>query len=86
LQSSDGWIEVSEEQTLVVAAGETFSIDFVRRFVRVWSFTNSLGIEDSIRKAGESYDKFFIPENPVPFSCSRTHSVSKDLNISYKDL
>jgi hypothetical protein len=86
LQSGDGWNEVREGQTLVVAAGETFSIDFGSRFVRVWSFTNGPGIEHLISKAGESYDKFVIPEKPVPFSSLRTHGVSGDMNLICKDL
>jgi hypothetical protein len=86
LQSGDGWNKVREGQTLVVAAGETFSIDFGSRFVRVWSFTNGPGIEDLIRKAGESYDKFVIPEVPIHISSSQIHSACQELNVSNTNL
>jgi hypothetical protein len=86
LQSSDSWNEVREGQTLVVAAGETFSIDFCSRFVRVWSFTNGSGIEELIRKAGENYDGFVIPEAPIAVDSSRIRTACEKLKVSSRDL
>ncbi|KAJ5021247.1 hypothetical protein PSV08DRAFT_375076 [Bipolaris maydis] len=50
---------------LVLAAGETFSLNFGSQYVRVWSFTNGRGIEELIKQAGERYDGFVIPDVPV---------------------
>lgn len=86
LQSSDSWNEVREGQTLVVAAGETFSIDFGSRFVRVWSFTNGPGIEELIRQAGESYNGFVLPDIPVTINISRTNHACQNINVSTSDL
>lgn len=86
LQSGEVWNEVREGQTLVVAAGETFSIDFGSRFVRVWSFTNGSGVEELIRQAGENHNGFVIPDVPVTVDDSRFLTVCQNLNISSSNL
>lgn len=82
LQSGKSWNEVREGQTLVVAAGETFTMDFGSRFVRVWTFTNGQGIEELIRRAGDSYEGFVIPDNPVAVDELRMSRACEELGIS----
>ncbi|EUC40264.1 hypothetical protein COCMIDRAFT_109287 [Bipolaris oryzae ATCC 44560] len=86
LQSSNGWSEVREGQTLVVAAGETFSLDFGSRYVRVWSFTNGPGIEELIKQAGKSYDGLVIPDVPIAADGHVILTICEKLNISSIDL
>jgi hypothetical protein len=57
----DAWSEVREGQTVLIAAGQTFSIDFGSRYVRAVSFTNGPGIEEVVRSAGKLYTGFVLP-------------------------
>lgn len=57
-----GWSEVREGQTALVAAGETFSLDFASRYVRVITFTNGPGIEQVIKDAGSPFKGFVLPD------------------------
>ena len=82
LGASDSWNEVREGQTIVVAAGETFTIEFASRFVRVWSFTNGPGIEEAIRRGGDSYAGFVIPEAPVEVDEVRLTKALEGLNVT----
>lgn len=56
------WSEVREGQTVLVAAGQTFSLDFGSRYVRVISFANGAGIEEIIRTGGTAYKGFVLPD------------------------
>lgn len=82
LGGSESWNEVREGQTIVVAAGETFSIEFGSQYVRVWSFTNGEGIEEVIRKGGESYAGNVIPEAPLQVDEARVTKVIENLGAS----
>jgi len=59
---SEEWSEVREGQTALVAAGETFSLDFGSRYVRAITFTNGKGIEQVIKDAGAPYAGFVLPD------------------------
>ncbi|KAL5116018.1 hypothetical protein ACEQ8H_006136 [Pleosporales sp. CAS-2024a] len=83
LQSSHGWNEIREGQTIVIAAGETFTIDFGSRFVRVWSFSNGKGVEELIRQAGTVYDGFIIPETAAAVDESRLLDTFEKLEITW---
>ncbi|KAK7186471.1 hypothetical protein DPSP01_002101 [Paraphaeosphaeria sporulosa] len=82
LGGSESWNEVREGQTLVVAAGETFTIEFGSRYVRAWSFTNGEGIEEVIRKGGESYAGYVIPEAPLNVDEGRLAKAFEELGVS----
>jgi hypothetical protein len=86
LRSGQGWNEVREGQTLVVAAGETFTLDFGSRYVRVWSFTSGRGLEELIQKAGESSESYVIPENSVAVDEARLVDVCKELDVEIASL
>jgi hypothetical protein len=59
----ENWQAVREGQTLVIAAGQSFALDFGSRYVRAITFTNGPGIEDIIRKAGAPYQGFVLPDS-----------------------
>lgn len=81
---SDGeaWSEVREGQTLVVAAGEAFRLEFASRFVRVWSFTNGPGLEELVRSAGSPYSGFVLPEAAERWDESRFADACGELAVS----
>ena len=64
LKGEQGWTEVREGQTVVVAADQAFKLEFASRYVRAISFTNGEGVENLIRAAGEPYPHAIIPEVP----------------------
>ena len=82
LQGSEGWNDVHAGQTMLIAAGQTFTVEFASRFVRVWSFTNGKGVEELIRKAGKEYNSFVIPETAESLEESRMADACKELQIS----
>lgn len=86
LQASGSWSEVREGQTLVVAAGETFTLDFGSRFVRVWTFTNGNGIEEVIQQAGDAYESFVIPESPAAVDEGKVVEVCERLKVKVAKL
>ncbi|KAK8059146.1 Quercetin 2-3-dioxygenase [Apiospora saccharicola] len=87
LRSGDGgWSEIREGQTLVVAAGETFMLDFGSRYVRVWSFTNGRGIEDLVRVAGSPCSSFVLPESPAPWEEAEFLQACKQIKVEAADL
>ncbi|KAK0383015.1 hypothetical protein NLU13_8931 [Sarocladium strictum] len=76
------WSEVREGQTVFIAAGQAFSIDFGSRYVRAISFTNGTGIEEVIRSAGKPYAGFVLPDQLDPWdesgfteACEKTGAV-----------
>lgn len=81
-QPSGIWNEIREGQTILIAAGETFMMDFGSRFVRVWSFASGEGIEQLIRNAGTSYQGFVLPEKAELMDESRVMIACQKLKVS----
>ncbi|KXJ85633.1 RmlC-like cupin domain-containing protein [Microdochium bolleyi] len=65
------WSEVREGQTVLVAAGRTFSLDFGSRYVRAITFTNGPGIEQIIRTAGTPYKGAVLPDEVAAWDNSK---------------
>lgn len=61
-KGEEDWNTVREGQTVVLSAGQSFTLEFASRYVRVISFTNGRGIEELIQTAGSSYTSFILPE------------------------
>jgi hypothetical protein len=59
---NDEWNQAREGQTVVIAAGESFQLDFGSRYVRVWAFTNGYGIEEIIQRSGNSCAAVILPD------------------------
>jgi hypothetical protein len=53
---------VREGETVVIPAGQSFSLEFASRFVRVISFTSGDGIESLIHKLGAPFKGFVLPD------------------------
>ncbi|CAI4213301.1 unnamed protein product [Parascedosporium putredinis] len=62
LKGQAEWDSVREGQTVVLSAGETFTLDFGSRFVRAFSFTNGPGIEEVIHEAGAQVEHVVLPD------------------------
>lgn len=81
LEGQDGWSAVREGQTVVVAAGQAFTLAFASRYVRVISFTDGPGIEELIRTAGSPFEGFVLPDEPVPWDESRFEEAVGKLGV-----
>ncbi|KAF5012010.1 hypothetical protein FDECE_1916 [Fusarium decemcellulare] len=79
--NSTSWNEVREGQTVVIAAGETFTLEFGSRYVRVWSFANGRGIEEVIQNAGSSATGVVLPEAATEWQESKLLEVCKELDV-----
>lgn len=86
LKGSGGRSEVREGQTLVVAAGETFTLGFGSRYVRVWSFSNGRGIEEVVQNAGSSYSSLVLPEVGVAWEEEVLFEACRTLNVQLEEL
>jgi len=73
-------------QTLVIAAGETFTLEFASRYVRVWSFTNGCGLEALIQGAGSPCSSFILPESPALWQESEFLNACKKIKVEVANL
>ncbi|KAL0932820.1 cupin domain-containing protein [Colletotrichum truncatum] len=81
LKESNTWTEVREGQTLLVAAGQAFTLGFATRYVRAITFTNGPGIENLIENAGEALSGFVLPEESVAWKEERVQEAAKALGV-----
>jgi len=87
LKSNDHvWTEVREGQTLVISAGEAFTLDWGSRFVRVWTFTNGSGIQEILQRAGEPYSGYVIPETASTWDEDKMQHVALQLDVQIEPL
>ncbi|KAF4896985.1 Quercetin 2,3-dioxygenase [Colletotrichum viniferum] len=86
LKESGEWTEVREGQTLLVSAGQAFTLDFGTRFVRAIVFTNGPGIETLIETAGEAYSSFVLPEESIEWKENRLSEAAKTLGVTAEAL
>ncbi|GKT46127.1 quercetin 2,3-dioxygenase [Colletotrichum spaethianum] len=85
LKESGTWTEVREGQTLLVSAGQAFTLDYGSRFMRAITFTNGPGIEALIQDAGQSYSGFVLPEEAVPWSEEEFKQATEALDVIAED-
>ncbi|VUC32973.1 unnamed protein product [Clonostachys rosea] len=83
--NDEGWEVVREGQTLVVAGGQTFALEFGSRFVRAIVFSNGRGLQNLIQAAGKPYAGFVLPEQPLLWTEESLQSVSDELNVALED-
>ncbi|OQD65899.1 hypothetical protein PENPOL_c005G07111 [Penicillium polonicum] len=84
--SGDSWSEVREGQTLVIAAGDAFVLDFASRYVRVWSFTNGRGIEQVVQNAGTQTFGYVLPDSHVSWEEEKLSNVCRELGVETQQL
>ncbi|TDZ32421.1 Quercetin 2,3-dioxygenase [Colletotrichum spinosum] len=80
-ESASEWTDVREGQTLLVTAGQAFTLEFATRFVRVITFTNGTGIETLIEKAGEAFSSVVLPEESVAWTEDKVTAAAKELGV-----
>jgi len=85
LEGEEGWSSVREGQTLVVAAGQEFTLAFGSRYVRAISFTNGPGIEELIQTAGSPFEGFVLPEEPPTWDEERFREAAARLGVRAGD-
>jgi mannose-6-phosphate isomerase-like protein (cupin superfamily) len=62
LRGQDEWIELREGQAIRIPARQAFTADMGSEFLKVLTFTNGVGIDELIFKAGNKYDSTSLPE------------------------
>lgn len=72
---------VREGETVVIPAGQSFTLEFATRFVRIISFTSGEGIEALIEKAGAPYKGFTLPDEAPKFDEDGLEKVFGELSI-----
>lgn len=72
---------VREGETVVIPSGQSFTLEFATRFVRVISFTSGEGIEALIQKAGRPYKGFTLPDEAPGFDEGGLEKVFDELSI-----
>ena len=80
IKGDDGWNDVREGQTIVVAAGESFMIRFSSAFVRVWSCANGPGIEEVIQRSGAEYKGHIIPDEVADWDDSKVAQTCEEID------
>lgn len=81
LRESGAWTEVREGQTLLVSAGQAFTLGYGSRFVRAIVFTNGPGIEALIQNAGQPLSSFVLPEESVAWEEDKVKRASEALGV-----
>ena len=72
---------VREGETVVIPAGQSFTLEFASRFVRVMSFTSGDGVESLIHKVGEPFKGFILPDEAPKVDESGLDKVFAELSI-----
>lgn len=78
---------IREGETALIPAGQTFSLKFGSRFVRVWSFTSGNGIEALVHRLGAPYESFLLPDEKVDRGIDegRLQEVAKEFDVEIRD-
>ncbi|KAL2856290.1 RmlC-like cupin [Aspergillus pseudodeflectus] len=74
-------VTIREGETVVVPAGQAFSLHFRSRFVRVWSFTDGDGIESLVQRAGQAFEPVVLPETAGGWDAAVVRDVAMDLGL-----
>jgi hypothetical protein len=72
---------VREGETVLIPQGQSFTLGFESRFVRVWSFSSGDGIEALIHKVGEPFKGFVLPDEAPAFDESKLAEAAEELGI-----
>jgi len=72
---------ITEGETLFLPAGTKFSLHFVSKFVRVWSFTSGDGIEALVHEAGKPWQGYVVPDTPSELDEKKFETTCKKYNV-----
>ncbi|KEZ45782.1 Cupin domain-containing protein [Scedosporium apiospermum] len=81
VKSEGGWDTVREGQTVVISAGETFTLAFASKFVRAILFTSGPGIEEVVHTAGAPCDDVILPDEVADWSEDQFKKACDDLGV-----
>ncbi|KAK4236092.1 putative cupin domain-protein [Achaetomium macrosporum] len=85
LKGRDEWTAVREGQTLTIAAGQTFALEFASCYVRAISLTNGRRMEELIQTAGSSFAGFVFPDEPVSWDEARRQEDPEEIGVQLGD-
>lgn len=81
-----GWSEIREGQTVVLAAGRAWAMGFASRYVRFISFANGRGVEEIVQMGGGSYEGFVVPEEARGVDEGRVRKVCGELGVKMEEM
>ncbi|OQE28859.1 hypothetical protein PENSTE_c003G00832 [Penicillium steckii] len=76
-----GETQFREGETVVIPAGQAFSLGFESKYVKVHSFSDGDGIESLIHKLGQPIEQVVLPEVAPKWDVSQLATVAESLNI-----
>lgn len=85
-EAAGAWSEVREGQTVLVPAGQAFTLEFGSRYVRFYSFTNGRGVEELVQLAGKSCPTVILPDEVDAWEASKIQDVCKEIGATVEDL
>lgn len=74
---------VHDGESVMVPAGEAFSLSFESRYVRVWSFASGDGVEALVHEAGEPYESMVIPDEVSRFDAAKLEAVGEKIGVTF---
>lgn len=86
VKSEGEWDTVREGQTVVISAGETFTLAFASKFVRAILFTSGPGIEEVVHAAGAPCDDVILPDEVADWSEDQFKKACDDLGVLVESL
>lgn len=75
------WVTLHEGETVMIAAGQSFRLEFGSRYVRVWSFTDGEGIEELVQQAGVPCQSLVLPNEAPALDESKLGAVIEKLGV-----
>lgn len=86
-QGSDSpWNEVREGQTVLVPAGQAFTLDFGSRYVRAITFTNGRGLEELIKLAGSDCRSVVLLEKAAAYESTKLQEACAEVEVALENL
>jgi len=76
---------VREGETIVIPSGQSFTLKFDSRYVRIMSFTSGDGIEALVHQVGAPYKGFILPDQAPTLDESKLTGVCQELGIELGD-
>lgn len=71
-----------EGETVVIPAGQAFTLDFASRYVGVWSFTDGNGIETLVHRLGTPFAGVVLPDQAPAWDSANVESVTAELGVT----
>jgi mannose-6-phosphate isomerase-like protein (cupin superfamily) len=73
--------KLTEGETVFIAKGAAFSLKFLSKYVRIWTFTSGDGVETLIHEAGKPFQGFVLPDSADEVDEQKVKSVCEKLGV-----